>query len=164
MIYMIIPSVFSTKDTKKQFCGHSFFCSEIFTILGRQYALTKASIEGKLDIVEFFINNYKISEREYNNAFKLAAKNGHLNILQLLFNNKHKIVIEVDVALFDATANRLKEQYDTVKFLIDIGANVNTVEYGNSVLYRAIYYRHKKLVDLLKKTEPKLQKLLVKSS
>lgn len=127
---------------------------------GSNTAFEAAASYGRLNIIQFFMNNYKIHEKEFNNAFRLASKNGHVDILHFLFDNKHKVISELDIALFDATANRLKEQYSTVKFLIDIGADVNTVEYGYSVLDKAIYFKHSKIIELLKKHGAKTSKEL----
>jgi len=116
--------------------------------IGGYTAFEKAASYGKLNIVKYFINNFKIKEEEYNTGFIFAAKNGHINTMRFLLGNKNITISVIDEALIDSI--NMNEQYKTVKFLIDNGANVNTIKLGDSVLDEAIYYKHIRIIKLLK--------------
>jgi ankyrin repeat protein len=112
-----------------------------YTRAGKRFI--SAATEGDLETVRTFLDQ-DIIDIYIDEAFALAARNGHLEVVRLLLNNYVNVHAQDDYALSWAAENG---HLEVVQLLLNNGANVHA---GNdSALGWAAYNGHLEVVQLL---------------
>ncbi len=88
--------------------------------------LINAAADGNLELVELYIFDYCEGILcDCEEGMCEAAKRGHTNIIKFFYEEGYSMDINDESPLFYAAIN---ERFDTVKFLLDIGANKTYIE------------------------------------
>lgn len=121
--------------------------------------LTIAAYQGHLEIVELLLSKgADIYAKNYykENALRRAAgaprfHKNHIKIIDLLISKGLGENKYLDIALYDAAVNH---KGDTIKYLLEKGANVNMNTGESTVLHEVVTQNNKKLLQILLKGNP----------